>query len=193
MIDVIKFIGSNMALFIALFSLLISLFVAYNNFSKPYKLHVFIGKRLFWVFGDGKLRFDVLMIFYNSGMREGLIDKLKIELIYCDKIINFTPSYLYKIDKTGTYEIEDIWRPIILLGKNVYTKMVGFESDFSIDQIEKEKYETKAKLIVYYKKRLKRKNIKVQEIQFCEELIKDHAIGRSKSYKQRLAQLSKPA
>ena len=157
--DIFVFLQNNP---LATLSLLISIFVAYKNYIKPFKLHIrHVNKIIFWTKGDC-LRADIIFSLYNSGIREGVIENLSFNVPFAKHNAIFEAEYYYKLSKDEKLELEDFWVPVFLKGKESLTKTIGFKSDIRTENAND--VNTSIDVIINYKKNLSSKRTKILKI-----------------------------
>jgi len=168
------FIQKNL---IALISLIISIFVAYKNFIKPFKLNVrYKSKVIFWV-NNGFLRADFPLSFFNSGTREGVIENISFTIRFKKQTAIFEAEYYYRLTKDHTLELDDFWMPLFLKGKESISKTVGFKSNIQIENVNDEN--TNVLLEIYFKNKLSAKRTKIKKIEIPILINIQEAMNRS--------------
>jgi hypothetical protein len=133
--SIFDFIQKNL---IALISLIVSFFVAYKNLIKPFRLNVrYRSNDIFWVL-DGYLRADFSLSFFNSGIREGVIENLSFTIQFLKKNATFDSDFYYRLTTDAKLVLDGFWVPIFLKGKETISKTVGFKSDIKLEDANDE-------------------------------------------------------
>ena len=163
-------------IFISIVALLISLSVLYLNHLKPFKLFVKLGKKIIWVDSRKNFRIDLLITFFNLGMKTGLIENLIIKIETSNMKFTLKPDIFYRLDENRKIVSDEFWRPFLLFGKKEVPKLLGFKSDIQTNSLTDGKFD--ALLEIFYKKGPESSKIESKVENFRFELNIQEAIKR---------------
>ncbi|MCX6557142.1 MAG: hypothetical protein NTW95_06885 [Candidatus Aminicenantes bacterium] len=150
----------------------ISVFVLYQNFLKPFCLYVLTGHYLIEV-KNNFLYVDLSIVFFNRGMRIGVIENIFLDINYGNEIIRLNQRHIRKFKDSPELVIERFWSPFFLNGKAEINQTVSFYSNRKIEnQIEGK---TLGMLTVQYKK-----NPKKDKLVFLRKKIDFNLISKDK-------------